>query len=116
MHDSEANNIDSLFRRLAEYHKMLHLSMSAIQRLFHDSVGQIRNQKMFRTANGRIGMAPWPAEPGDVIWMFMGLRIPLIIRPFSDGSRLIGQAYIEGVMYGEPWQHPRKTLSIVTLR
>jgi hypothetical protein len=41
-------------------------------------------------------------EPGDQVWVLKGGDVPLILRPVKDGRyRLIGEAYVHGIMRGE---------------
>jgi hypothetical protein len=54
------------------------------------------------TNGGRIGWTPHGTQAGDKICIFAGGRAPFIIRERSDEyCKLIGDAYIHGVMYGE---------------
>lgn len=58
----------------------------------------------FSTENGRIGLAPAWAEPGDRICIFYNGLSPFVIRPTKEDPqqyRLMGEAYVDGVMYGE---------------
>ncbi|KAH8756067.1 hypothetical protein F5883DRAFT_388549, partial [Diaporthe sp. PMI_573] len=54
------------------------------------------------TIDGRLGLVPGGAAPGDVVCILQGARVPYIFRPNPDGShRLIGEAYIHNLMHGE---------------
>lgn len=116
MHEPMDHELHRQLQQLLEYKKILLLSSNAIQRYFHQCVGQVRYQKLFRTVRGQIGMASWPAETGDEIWLCSGLRVPLVIRPSDGGCRLIGQAYLEGHMHSEGWPQDEEQLRKVTLR
>jgi hypothetical protein len=58
-------------------------------------------------------MAPYSIQAGDQIALFAGLdvliNVPMVIRRHGERYRLIAQAYVHGIMYGEalkcsPWQ------------
>ena len=50
----------------------------------------------------RLGLAPRHTERGDVICILHGSNVPCILRPVHGREyRLVGQCYIDGIMYGE---------------
>ncbi|KAK4447101.1 hypothetical protein QBC34DRAFT_382624 [Podospora aff. communis PSN243] len=55
------------------------------------------------TENRLVGLVPPGAEDGDVICVIPGDRVPFAIRRLQDSDRwkLIGECYIEGIMYGQ---------------
>jgi hypothetical protein len=55
------------------------------------------------TKDGYIGTCPRWAEPGDSMALISGLRTPFVVRKDGQEHRLIGPAYIAGVMNGERW-------------
>lgn len=49
-----------------------------------------------------MGLAPLHTSPGDVVAILHGSKTPVILRRLADNEYLlIGQCYLEGVMYGE---------------
>lgn len=60
--------------------------------------------KFVTTKRGRCGIAPSSVLPGDLVGIFSGGKVPFLLR---DGLRpgggifLIGQCYIDGIMFGE---------------
>jgi hypothetical protein len=59
-------------------------------------------RRPFISMEGQPGIGPAHTQNGDVICIFLGGDIPFIIRDNGDGSyRLIGEAYVHGVMAGE---------------
>lgn len=56
------------------------------------------------TQGGRCGIAPSSVLPGDKIAILSGGKVPFVVResflPFG-GAFLIGQCYIDGMMFGE---------------
>lgn len=62
------------------------------------------NRKAFLSKQGHLGLGPPGVEPGDLICIFLGMEVPLIIRRAPNDSSsytLIGDAYVYGVMHGE---------------
>lgn len=57
-----------------------------------------------RTADGYVGLVPFAARPGDVVAIFSGSRVPILVRQHPSRSGLhmvIGECYLHGVMQGE---------------
>ncbi len=66
----------------------------------------LRSCRPFISQTGYVGLAPPHAEPGDQICVFHGGISPYIIRsscqdPQGPKYRLIGAAFVHGIMYGE---------------
>ncbi|RDW59215.1 hypothetical protein BP5796_12139 [Coleophoma crateriformis] len=71
------------------------------------------NRKFFRTSGGYMGLGPQAMRAGDILVVFFGAGVPFVLRrvaelkpddgKMKDGSswRLVGQAYIHGLMDGE---------------
>lgn len=60
-----------------------------------------RNRTLFATEEGRIGLGPYLMRRGDVVTALVGSRVPIILRPEDSVYRYLGEAYVEGIMYGE---------------
>jgi heterokaryon incompatibility protein (HET) len=59
-------------------------------------------RRPFKSDKGFIGLAPESAEIGDIICIFHGGVVPFVLRPEADGRyRLLGEAYVHGIMDGE---------------
>lgn len=65
---------------------------------------------LFSTHGGLLGLGPkstsGDAVCPDEIWILKGARVPFILRPVDEASgirryRIVGEAYVHGVMYGE---------------
>lgn len=70
----------------------------------------LHNRRLFRTRNGYYGVSHLTVEAGDVCCVFRGANVPFVLRgvecsEHSQGStdvyRLVGEAYIQGIMKGE---------------
>ncbi|KAK2602921.1 hypothetical protein N8I77_009418 [Diaporthe amygdali] len=60
--------------------------------------------KFVTTKRGRCGIAPSSVLPGDSVEIFSGGKVPFILRDGlqpAGGTFLIGQCYIDGIMFGE---------------
>jgi hypothetical protein len=62
-----------------------------------------------------MGMIPESAELGDQLLVIKGTRIFFLVRPYQDGYRLIGDAYIPGLMDGKALDLPRLKFEEITL-
>lgn len=72
------------------------------QREFESTFSNISQGRQFGiTKLGLMGWFPVLAKPGDFIGLFGGCRIPYALRAVEGGMKLIGDAYVHGVMNGE---------------
>lgn len=55
------------------------------------------------TEDSRVGLGPQVTKPGDIVCIFMDAMVPLLLRPIakSDSFKLVGETYIQGMMFGE---------------
>jgi hypothetical protein len=59
-------------------------------------------RRPFKSDKGHLGVGPEAAESGDIICIFYGATVPYILRPETSGRyRLLGEAYVDGIMDGE---------------
>ncbi|KAL2193330.1 heterokaryon incompatibility protein-domain-containing protein [Corynascus similis CBS 632.67] len=59
---------------------------------------------MGKSAHGRVCFLPGAAKEGDAIALLEGGRVPFVLRSAGEGKwRLIGEAYVHGIMEGEAW-------------
>jgi hypothetical protein len=59
-------------------------------------------RRLIRTQGKLIGVAPLDSRLGDEVWILAGASTPFVLRPLDSGHRrLIGDAYIHGMMHGE---------------
>ncbi|KAG4441387.1 hypothetical protein IFR05_003144 [Cadophora sp. M221] len=66
--------------------------------LFDRAAKDVRsNRRLFRTREGYVGLAPDHVEYGDRLYILDGARVPFLLR----GNRLVGEAYVHGLMHGE---------------
>jgi len=71
-------------------------------------------RRMFRTKGNYLGMGTSSVEEGDEVWALKGGSVPLVLRKVEPGLyRLIGEAYIHGVMNGEDVKKEKTFMKIV---
>jgi hypothetical protein len=52
--------------------------------------------------DGRVGIGPDICQAGDVVCIFHGAKVPFVLRQVENGEyRLLGEAYVHGIMDGE---------------
>jgi hypothetical protein len=61
----------------------------------------ISDRRFFRTNCGFVGIGPDNIKNGDIVSIVFGADMPLILRPFRGFHKLVGAAYVHGVMGGE---------------
>ena len=66
----------------------------------------VHGRSFFSTKYGRIGLGPPHTKPGDTVCILYNAYTPFIIRPrggtlTSTSNEFIGEAYVDGLMYGE---------------
>ncbi|KAJ3548728.1 hypothetical protein NM208_g870 [Fusarium decemcellulare] len=63
------------------------------------------SRRLFVTNAGFMGLAPPSAQPGDVVVLLSGGRVPFIVRKGAADSseyyRIVGETYVHGIMDGE---------------
>ncbi|KAK3113769.1 hypothetical protein LTR53_008602 [Teratosphaeriaceae sp. CCFEE 6253] len=75
-----------------------------------------KGRSFFVSSKGHCGLGPLFAQPGDSCYLFRSARVPFVIRRSSDGSpRLLGEAYVHGVMHGELVRDPESAEMWTTL-
>lgn len=76
--------------------------MQIDQRDFENSHSQWTQGRQFGvTAQGLMGWFPTSARVGDNVGIFAGCRVPFAMRRWDQGWKVVGDAYVHGVMNGE---------------
>lgn len=68
-----------------------------------------RDSTMFNTDSGNIGICPRNMQRGDVVAIVRGCRVPVLLREQGQYFRLVGPAYVSGIMQGEAGSLPGRT-------
>ncbi|KAE8446548.1 hypothetical protein EG329_011880 [Mollisiaceae sp. DMI_Dod_QoI] len=61
-------------------------------------------RRMMVTSKGYIGTAHPQSRVGDSIVLLQGASVPIILRSCEGGYKVIGEAYVHGIMEGEFWE------------
>ncbi|KAL2061465.1 hypothetical protein VTL71DRAFT_6842 [Oculimacula yallundae] len=61
-------------------------------------------RRMMETSKGYIGTAHSQSQVGDSIVLLQGASVPIILRPYEGAYKVIGEAYVHGIMEGEFWE------------
>ena len=64
-----------------------------------------RTRRLCLTAKGHVGQVPSEALSGDRNCIILGEKVSFIVRSVGTPSRLIGDAYVHGIMQGEGLHH-----------
>jgi hypothetical protein len=73
-------------------------------RLYSRQVERMAGHRRFAiTQSGFMGWVPEISREGDEVWVLDGGKVPFILRPSAegDGYQLVGEAYVQGLMFGE---------------
>lgn len=74
-------------------------SMAAIlSPLLHAIRSRSNDRNVFLTSSGFLGVGHELIEPGDMVVLVVGTHYPWVLRPYRDGYRMIGFAYVSGLM------------------
>lgn len=63
--------------------------------------GSMEDQRFFITRNGRIGIGPRDLAANDLLVIFWGADMPVVLREKEGFQQLLGATYLHGVMDGE---------------
>jgi hypothetical protein len=55
------------------------------------------------TEKRRLSLVPMAAVMGDSVALLAGASVPIVLRRCIDGYKVIGDAYVHGIMDGEAW-------------
>lgn len=92
---------------------VLRLYSPELAMLQHEIFLNSYHKTFITTRDGYMGTCPRWANSGDRIALIEGLKVPFILRKVGENYRLIGPAYIEGIMDGKRWDGGGST--VITL-
>jgi hypothetical protein len=61
-------------------------------------------RQLITTKQGYVGLGHAQAKVGDTVCLLSGCSVPVILRLCDGGYRVVGEAYIHGIMDGEAWE------------
>jgi len=67
-------------------------------------------QRLFQSIQGYLGIVPTTAETGDEIFFVPSSTVSFVFRKTNQSGeyKLVGEAYVHGIMHGELWRDGRK--------
>jgi hypothetical protein len=71
----------------------------ALQMMF--TAQALYGKKLVTTENGYLGLGVNAIQPGDKVFILLGSKSPVALRPSPDGYKVVGEMYLQGVMNGE---------------
>ena len=74
-------------------------------------------RRLFVTKDGYVGLGAKSVQVGDKVFVFPGAIVPFVLRESIEGYyRLIGEAYVHGIMRGEAPKDPSRKLTRVNIQ
>jgi hypothetical protein len=58
-------------------------------------------RRAFTTKKGYLGLGPMATQPGDLVCVLFGAKVPFILRYEEDHYLFVGECYVHGIMRGE---------------
>lgn len=76
----------------------------------HVLVRYCEHRRFMATVGNRIGLCPPHSKQGDLICILWGARSPFVLRPVpnTENFQLLGECYVDGLMYGEAFRIKRE--------
>jgi len=91
-----------LKQRLARYPEMGDQLQSPACQGYVIAMEYLHNRRPFISTEGYVGLVPAHSRPGDIICILYGAIVPFVLRRATNGAfKLIGEAYVYGIMDGE---------------
>ncbi|KAI8673285.1 Cyclic nucleotide-binding domain-containing protein [Fusarium keratoplasticum] len=98
--------VDSMFRPLAFLGYVMRTWRDYSE--FASLLEPVYERRLGRGENGFLALLPGEAEVGDRIVLVKGGRVPLLLRRDEEGMyRLVGEAYVHGIMDGEMFEEAK---------
>jgi hypothetical protein len=72
-----------------------------MEQFMHSAVSLGTGRSVCATARGDLGRVPFGALSGDLVCVFKGGIVPYLLREEGARYKLVGECYINGIMYGE---------------
>lgn len=70
-------------------------------RMAMDHLRRRAPRTMFMTNHGRFGNCYTGLQEGDLVSVIPGCNMPILLRPTSSSSLVVGECYVNSLMYGE---------------
>lgn len=92
-------------------------NLGSVQNEFWRQVHKVtRNRALAATSDGRLGLVPAQAKPGDLICILFGCSVPVVLRQYDTPKyTLVGECYMHGIMDGETVKSVQQEDSLLRL-
>jgi hypothetical protein len=74
-----------------------------------------RGKCFFMTKDSRMGTGQGQVSEGNVVAVVAGLKMPLILAAVKEHFRLVGHAYVHGIMDGEAWPKDGSETKVISV-
>lgn len=87
-----------------------HTDEHTLRKIFREAISPLltfaHGRSFFITKKGFIRIGPRSTKSGDVLCGLFGSTVPFLLRTLAETEkyRLIGEAYVHGIMDGEVWK------------
>ncbi len=78
----------------------LHESRRPMAAYLAGAAEALHERALLLTKGGLVGVGPRLTKPGDKIYIFAGAESPFVLRPTTNGLRIVGECYVHGMMDG----------------
>ena len=78
-----------------------HTDLSTSCSTYCYSLSRQHNRRPFLSSMGYLGLVPAQSEREDVVCIVEGAAMPFVFRKFGEFYKLVGEAYVYGIMDGE---------------
>ncbi|KAG8530270.1 uncharacterized protein KY384_004771 [Bacidia gigantensis] len=93
----QSDKIAPELHRMAEMARSVHMD----EQWSRSANGASKNRVFAKTQKGFYVLGPKVAEPGDIVCVLFGGKLPFCLRPLGDQYLLVGECYVHGLMNGE---------------
>jgi hypothetical protein len=71
------------------------------------------NRRLIKTQQGYLGISSMEAKPGDRVCILFGSQVPVVLRADGENWKVIGEAYVHGIMDSEALRGDPKARTFV---
>lgn len=102
----DADTWSSMRLLISEYHDGTRHGQERYNHFIRALNFSVRYLQLMVTDGKKVGVAPQLAQPGDMVVLLHGGKVPYIIRSFGEAYTFVGECFVDGIMYGEALDDP----------